>query len=219
MAQNAASISTTPIRSTPTAIMVGQFGRFSPKRLSVYAAHSASFPLPSRGKWRDGVGAALLHDGRHANSQPRRPAACTSLRRWGWPPPCACFRPAEDDANQHYYFGAFFGRCSFFSWRPLVLWAWLQNRQDRIYLWLFFPLVCSILRNFLVVYGNLYPVLPLGLNSILLDVVLNPLTLPLWVMFWWHWFGLERKRWIPRAAWLITAVEMLAVLCIRFAEL
>ena len=122
---------------------------------------------------------------------------------------------AEDDANQHYYFGALLQSLLFLLVAPLVLWAWLQNRQDRIYLWLFFPLVCSILRNFLVVYGNLYPVLPLGPNSILLDVVLNPLTLPLWVMFWWHWFGLERKRWIPRAAWLITAVEMLAVLCIR----
>jgi hypothetical protein len=195
--------------------LVGQFGRFSPKRLSVYAAHSASFPLPSpaaNGEMELALRFYMMGGTEFSTAeaggmhQPPALGLASTVR---------LLQAAEDDANQHYYFGALLQSLLFLFVAPLVLWAWLQNRQDRIYLWLFFPLVCSILRNFLVVYGNLYPVLPLGLNSILLDVVLNPLTLPLWVMFWWHWFGLERKRWIPRAAWLITAVEMLAVLCVR----
>jgi hypothetical protein len=98
---------------------------------------------------------------------------------------------------------------------PLVLWAWLQNRQERIYLWLFCTLACSLLRSVLVTAGNLTGKLPLASNFILTDVILGPLLLPMWVMFWWHWFGLQGKRWIPRVAWMITAVEALAFLCLR----
>ena len=32
--------------------------------------------------------------------------------------------------------------------------------------------------------------------------ILNALILPLCIMFWWHWFGLRRQRWIPLAGWL-----------------
>ena len=100
---------------------------------------------------------------------------------------------------------------------PLVLWAWLQNRRERIYLWLFLTLTCALLRLILVIFGNLDAALSLGWDAILLDVILGPLTLPMWVMFWWHWFGLQRKPWIPWVAWLVTAAEALALLCLRAA--
>ena len=32
-------------------------------------------------------------------------------------------------------------------------------------------------------------------------------------MFWWSWFGLRERRWIPVAAWAVTAVRMLMVFC------
>lgn len=121
----------------------------------------------------------------------------------------------EDDANQHFYFGVLLQSLFFLLVAPLALWAWLKNRQERTYLWLFFPLACSLLRNFLVVFGNLRSVLPIELDTLVLDVVLGPLLLPLWAIFWWHWFGLREKRWIPRAVWGITAAEMLALFCVR----
>jgi hypothetical protein len=34
-------------------------------------------------------------------------------------------------------------------------------------------------------------------------------------MFWWHWFDLAGRPWIPKVAWLITIVQMLAQLCLR----
>jgi hypothetical protein len=43
----------------------------------------------------------------------------------------------------------------------------------------------------------------------------NLLTLPLWPMFWWHWFGLRERRWIPRVAWLMAATLMLLKFCAR----
>jgi Stage II sporulation protein E (SpoIIE) len=194
---------------------IGEFGHFSPNRVTVYAARAISFPLPSPGA--DGEMELALRFYMTGGTRFSTPDAGGMHQppALGLASTIRLLQLAEDDANQHYYFGGLLQSLLFLLVAPLVLWAWLQNRQDRTYLWLFFPLVCSFLRNFLVVFGNLYSVLPLGPNSVVLDVVLGPLLLPLWAMFWWHWFGLEGKRWIPRAAWLITAIEMLAELCVR----
>ena len=45
-----------------------------------------------------------------------------------------------------------------------------------------------------------------------LTVVLDPLNVLLATLFWWHWFGLHRHRWILRAVWLLTAARVLASL-------
>ena len=122
---------------------------------------------------------------------------------------------ADDDANQHFYFGVILQSFLSLLAIPLALWAWLQSRQERIYLWLFLVLSCALLRDVLLLVGNMTSAMPLGPNTLVLDVVLGPLQLPLWVMFWWHWFGLQGQRWIPRAAWLITVGQMLILLCLR----
>lgn len=194
---------------------VGQFGRFSPNHITIYSAHSFSFPLPSPGP--EGEIELALRFFMTGGTQYSSPDAGGMHQppALGLASTVRLIQQEDDDANQHYYFGSLLQSLLFFLVAPLVFWAWLQNRQERIYLWLFCTLTCALLRSFLVVYGNLTSVIPLGSNAIVLDVILGPLLLPLWVMFWWHWFGLRQKRWIPRAAWLITAAEMLAYLCLR----
>jgi hypothetical protein len=194
---------------------VGEFGHFSPNRVAPYSARAISFPLPSPGP--DGEIELALRFYMTGGTRFSAPDAGGMHQppALGLASTVHLLQAAEDDANQHYYFGVLLQSLLFLLVAPLTLWAWLQNRQERTYLWLLFPLVCSFLRSFLVVYGNLHSGLPLGPNSIVLNAILGPLLLPLWAMFWWHWFGLEGKRWIPRAAWLITAIEMLADLCVQ----
>jgi hypothetical protein len=194
---------------------IGQFGRFSLNHITVYAGRSFSFPLSSPGP--DGEidlavrffmtgGSRFQGPDAGGMHQPPELGLASTVR---------LLQQADDDANQHYYFGVVLQALLFLLVLPLVLWAWLQNRQDRIYLWLSCTLACSLLRSVLLTTGNLTGALPLGPDTILLDVILGPLLLPMWVMFWWHWFDLQGKRWIPRVAWLITAAEMLAFLCLR----
>jgi Stage II sporulation protein E (SpoIIE) len=194
---------------------VGQFGRFSPDHVTVYSARAISFPLPPpRPSGEMEVALRFYMTGGTRFSSPdaggmHQPPA------FGLASTVRLLQQAEDDTNQHYYFGSLLQSLLFVLVAPLVLWAWLQNRQEQTYLWLFLTLGCSFLRIFLVVFGNLRSVLPLGVDGILLDVFLGPLLLPFWIMFWWYWFGLRGRRWIPRTAWLIVIVEMLAFLCLR----
>ena len=194
---------------------VGQFGHFSPDHVTVYSARAISFPLPSpRADGELELALRCYMTGGTRFSSPdaggmHQPPA------FGLASTMRLIQQAEDDTNQHYYFGSLLQSLLFVLVAPLVLWAYLQNRQEQTYLWLFLTLTCSVLRSFLVVFGNLASMLPLGLDGIFLDVILGPLLLPLWIMFWWRWFDLRERRWIPRTAWLIAAVEMLAFLCLR----
>jgi hypothetical protein len=52
---------------------------------------------------------------------------------------------AEDDADLHSAFGRFLRTLIFLLIAPLALWAWLCNRQERMYLWLFLALAGTIL--------------------------------------------------------------------------
>jgi hypothetical protein len=194
---------------------VGQAGRFSPGHVTTYSSRSFSFPLPSPGP-RGEIELALrfyMSGGTRFSTLDaggfHQPPAL------GLAPTIGLLQQADDSANLHYSFGSILQSLLFLLVLPLPLWAWLENRQERTYLWLFLVLACALLRVVMVLIGNLASVLPLGPNLIVVDVILAPLVLPLWAMFWWHWFGLQGKRWIPRAAWFFAAVEMLALLCVR----
>jgi hypothetical protein len=194
---------------------IGQFGRFSPRAVTIYSARSFSFPLPSAGPGGEIQLALRFYMTSGTRFQVPEAGGMHQPPVFGLASTVRLLQHADDDADKHYYFGAIIQALLFLLVMPLPLWAWLQNRQERTYLWLFLVLACPLLRVVLLLIGNLASVLALGPNTIVLDVILAPLTLPLWAMFWWDWFGLRAKRWIPRAAWLITVAEMLAFLCLR----
>ncbi|HEX4038623.1 MAG TPA: PP2C family protein-serine/threonine phosphatase [Acidobacteriaceae bacterium] len=91
---------------------------------------------------------------------------------------------------------------------PLALWAWIENRQERVWLWLLLVLMQQIASTSVlaacVLMGR-----PLWNYNFFYQVLFAPLGRPLWILFWWEWFGLRRLRWIPLAAWLLTLGRML----------
>ena len=122
---------------------VGQFGNFSPDHVMVYSARSFSFSLPSPGP--DGEILLALRFYMTGGTRFQSPDA-------GGPhqPPALgltstvhLLQEADDDANQHFYFGVILQCLLSLLVVPLVLWAWLQNRQERTYLWLFFVRWCA----------------------------------------------------------------------------
>jgi hypothetical protein len=117
----------------------------------------------------------------------------------------------DDDANLHSDLGPIARALLFLLLAPLALWIWLQNRQEHAYLWLFFVLLCYVVigaQTILAAFSSLLTAAALTFWQSLL----NALIAPLCIMFWWHWFGLRRQRWIPLAGWLFAAVGTLATL-------
>ncbi|MGB7265365.1 MAG: SpoIIE family protein phosphatase [Terracidiphilus sp.] len=96
---------------------------------------------------------------------------------------------------------------------PATLWFWLRDRREGTFLWLALALASSLL--FVAVSALSYATFWLSQGAAVfgLNVVLDPIWLPLWIMVWWHWFGLEQKRWIPLAAWIMAAANIFVEFC------
>jgi Stage II sporulation protein E (SpoIIE) len=119
---------------------------------------------------------------------------------------------AGKDVLLHVKFGEFLQMLIYLLVAPLALWAWLYSRRERAWLWLFLLIVLAI---------ALLSIDILTTESTLISVVagvfwnfpLAMFALPLLVMFWWEWFGLQERRWIPRAAWLLSVAGCLTFFC------
>lgn len=194
---------------------VGGFGGFTPHGVTIYSARTFSFPLPPPGP--DGMLELAIRFYMTSGTK------FQSLDAGGMHQPpvlglastIKMLQREDDDANLHYYLGSILQAILFLLLAPLALWAWLKNRRDRTFLWLFLALVVSPIDFGLTLVGNLASLISLGNNTILGNILLRPLVLPFWIMFWWNWFGLRSKRWLTRAAWLLMAAEILALACVR----
>jgi hypothetical protein len=194
---------------------VGQLGGFSARGVRLYYTQPLSFPLPAPGPdgaievaMRFYMSPATRFQGPDVGGMHGPPAL-------GLASTVRLLQAADEDANLHVLFGPLLRLFLFLLVAPLALWAWLRDRAQRMYLWLFLALLCTILLTLTSVLGGPSFALTIAAEQLLVNVLLAGLTLPLWIIFWWRWFGLREKRWIPRAAWLLAAVEMLAVFCVN----
>jgi len=187
---------------------LGQFGIFSAKHVGVYVSNSASFPLPAPGP--DGdldlavrfyMHASTPFDDPHAGGLHGPPIL-------GLASTVHLLQASDDDVNLHRQFGSLLVDFLYLLVMPLVLWALWYNPQERAWLWLFLALGWSVVIGVVSVLENLTTLLSFADANLF-----NLIVLPLWMMFWWSWFGLRERRWIPRAAWLLAATLTLLKFC------
>jgi len=98
-------------------------------------------------------------------------------------------------------FGQLLATLLFLLLAPGALWAWLQNRRELTFFWLFFEFVTGVL-FFVAGWIAVASWLPADSTEFWLFGVLDSTWIPGWIMVWWYWFGLNEKRWIPAATWL-----------------
>ncbi|MGA8743368.1 MAG: PP2C family protein-serine/threonine phosphatase [Terracidiphilus sp.] len=192
---------------------VGQFGQFSTDHVNLYASLPASFPLASPGPEGEIELAVRFYMSPSTRFTDPDVGGMHQPPALGLASTVHLLQATENDANLHSWFGDILRALFFLLAAPLALWAWLQNNRDRTYLWLFLALASSIVRIFVGALAGLSTALTIDAGNLLLVVLLNPLVLPWWVMFWWNWFELREARWIPLAAWLLAAAQMLATFC------
>jgi Stage II sporulation protein E (SpoIIE) len=192
---------------------IGQLGSFSARRVRLYYSKPLSFPLPAPGPDGEIELAVRFYMSPASRFSAPDVGGMHGPPALGLASTVRLLQAAEDDADLHSAFGRFLRTLVFLLIAPLALWAWLRNRQERMYLWLFLALAGTILFGLEVNLAYLSFALTIAADIFLGNVLLNSLIWPAWIMFWWHWFGLREKRWIPWTAWLLTAAYMLAQFC------
>jgi hypothetical protein len=191
---------------------VGQFGRFSRSHVTLYYDRPLSFALPALGPISEVTLAIRFYLSPSTRFVSQDVGGMHAPPGLGLASTVRLLQSGEEDAMLHSFFGDLLIALIFLLVAPLSLWAWLLNRRDSTYLWLFLALACTVVWNIIWTITGLSFALAIG-PVILFGGIVAPLTELLWVLFWWRWFGLSKKLWILFLAWALTAASMLTNLC------
>jgi hypothetical protein len=190
---------------------IGQCGHFGPNHIRLYFSHPLSFPLPKPDSNGEIVLALRFYMSPSTRFFYADVGGMHQTPMLGLASTVQQLQTADEITDRDLSFGLLLATLLFSLLAPLALWAWLRNRRDRMYLWLFLALGCTIFTNAAQIGSNATYLLSYAAGLCLRD--LSFFILPLWIMYWWYWFGLEERRWVVRAAWLLTAAGVLAELC------
>jgi hypothetical protein len=89
------------------------------------------------------------------------------------------------------------------------------DRHEPAYFWLGAACSADFVGRAAVMTGYYSMLMPMVPETVLLDVVLHPLSLGLWTIFWASWFELENLRRIARFVWILVALLTLGISMLR----
>ena len=97
----------------------------------------------------------------------------------------------------------------------ILLLAWMvavsllsMDRTEPSYLWLSLVCAVTILGNGVVLIVSFVPWIALTSGFFLQSVIISPIRIGLWVIFWGYWFRIGRMLWIHRVVWGLVALTM-----------
>ncbi len=194
---------------------IGQFGRFKAHTAVFYNAQPRSFELPlnaSQGTltiairfWMEPSTPLISQDagGLHGPPVLGESSAVDAMLRLEW-----------DDVNRTQIGNLLTTALLLLATLFGFTLYWL-DRNEVAYLWLALACMVGFGHSGLIVLGYYYAILPMNIETILLDVIIIPLQLGLWALFWAHWFELKSIRRIARIAWALTALLTIGMALIR----
>ncbi|NYF91222.1 SpoIIE family protein phosphatase [Tunturiibacter empetritectus] len=98
----------------------------------------------------------------------------------------------------------------------ILLLAWMvavsllsMDRTEPSYLWLSLVCAVTILGNGVVLIVSFVPWIALTPGIFLQSVIINPIRIGLWVIFWGYWFRISQMQWVHRIVWGLVALTMI----------
>jgi len=91
---------------------------------------------------------------------------------------------------------------------------WL-DRKEKAYLWLGLTCCGIALQQLVHLIGNYSALVPASISFILLDAVLTPLVIALWIIFWAYWFRMGRMPRLHKMTWGFALLLMLNMAMLR----
>ena len=190
--------------------LVGSFGDFTANDLTPYYPQPASFALPQTPA--DGQ----LEIALRVHMAPSTILRVSDAGGLHGPPilgnaaTIQSLQDADRDFFVRAYFGAFLAVLFTLLALPLALWAFFRNPHERVWLWLTVALVLQAIQVFFGIVAGLTTAFSAASADLFCDVLLGPLCLLAWILFWWSWFDLHRSRRLLIAASMFTVAHMYA---------
>ncbi len=194
---------------------VGEFGKFREQHVTAYSTLPRAFPLPKSMRngpmtiavrmWMDSATPFSSPDagGMHGPPELGYASVIATQIRMDW----------DDIAHG---VGSGFLELLILA-MALVMAAtlfWLDP-QETAYLWLALVCLVTTLGNVIVLLVNFTTGIGQTSGLILLDVILTPVRIGMWVVFWGYWFRLPRLYTLQKCVWPLVVLLGLSVLMLR----
>ena len=187
---------------------IGEFGLFTAHHVTAYASQPQAYRLPKR--IRNGpitIAIRMWMDSATPFNSPdagglRGPA------KIGFASDIAAQIRLDWDDFAHDVGSGFLEMLILFMALLMALALFVLDRQEKSYLWLAIVCLVTLLVNANVLAANFTTWIGQTASVLLGDVVLTPMRIGLWVLFWAYWFRVWRIAWLHAIVW--TLVVLLA---------
>lgn len=195
--------------------LIGEFGKFTGNRVTAYPALPEAFPLPkSIGNgtmtiairmWMDSATPFNSPDagGLHGPPALGYASLITDLIRLDY------------DDMAHYIGSGFLEMMILFMALLMALTLFWLDPEERAYEWLALVCTVTLLGIATVLSVNFTAWIGQTPAVVLTDVILTPLRIGLWVLFWGYWFRLSMIRRLHHVVWVLVAALVVGTAMIR----
>ena len=194
---------------------LGEFGKFTDHGVTAYSGLPRAFRLPQNLRsgpmtiavrmWMDSATPFSSPDagGMHEPPVLGHAAVIGTLIHLGW-----------DEIAHEVGSGFLEMLILLLSWLVAVSLMWMDRREPA-YLWLSLVCAVTLLGNAVILLVNFSTAIAQMPRLLLSDVVLNPMRIGLWVVFWAYWFRIVHIKWVYRAVWGLVALLMIGTAMLR----
>ena len=194
---------------------IGSFGKFSAHHVTAYSTLPEEFSLPEGAgngtiiiairMWMD---SATLFNSPDAGGLHGPPVL-------GYASLIGALTRLDYDDNAHDLVSGFVELMILFMALLMTLALFWLDREEKAYFWLALVCLATLLSNAIVLSANFTPWIGQTAAVLLIDVVLTPLRIGLWVLFWGYWFRLWRIARLHRLVWALVAVLAVGTAMLR----
>lgn len=195
--------------------LVGEFGRFTERGVTIYNALPRAFLLPANVRngtvtvairmWMSAFTPLADPDAGGLHSPPvlGKAASIDGLLHLDW---------ARID---HSNYSGFFGAEILLLAMAIGFGLFLLDRKEPAYLWLGLTCAFALARYCTFLAADYKPWLTANLNLLLEDVILAPVGMGARVLFWAYWFRLDGMAKLQRMTWALVMLQALSMAMLR----
>lgn len=194
---------------------IGEFGKFTNHHVTAYSTLPQAYRLPK--ELRNGTITIAIRMWMDSATPFNSPDA-GGLHEppvLGYASVIGALIRLDYDDIAHYVGSGFFETLILIMALLMALALFYLDRSEKAYLWLALVCLVTLLGNGVVLAVNFTTLIGQTVSVILNNVILAPLRIGLWVIFWGYWFRLWRTARLQRIVWTLVAILMLGTAMLR----
>jgi hypothetical protein len=194
---------------------IGSFGKFTPNHVTAYSTLPEDFRLPKNVRngtitiairmWMDSATPFSSPDAGGLHGPPVL----------GYASVIGALTQLDYFENAHDFVSSFMEWLILFMTFIIALALFWLGREEKSYLWLALVCLATLFGNFIVLCVNFSASIGQTTAIILRDVILSPVRIGLWVLFWGYWFRVERISRLQKLVWSLVAIMIAGTAMLR----